>query len=114
MVAKPVELRNGLKFSKAGDAEEYFRRILNDEKLRDYLVGDERAAVDALFRDYCAATDWKMPAEPEQYFRDWNKAPERTTKSFFVEFDNGELNDFSFIKAVRAVANWKRIPRNDG
>ena len=49
-----------------------------------------------------------MPGEPEQYFRGWNRAPDRTTKSFYVEYDTGETDDFSYIKAVRAVANWKR------
>lgn len=108
MVSKPVELRNGLKFTKAGDAEAYFRQILHAGQLQAYLVSDEAMAVDALFRDYCEATSWEMPGEPEQYFRDWNKAPDRTTKSFFVEYTSGATDDFSYIKAIRAVANWRR------
>lgn len=107
-VNKPVILRNGLSFDKAGNANSFFQNILNNGELKLDLVGEERAAVDALFRDYCAATDWQMPGEPQQYYRDWNRAEGRTTKSFYVKYDNGNVDDFSYIKAVRKVANWKR------
>lgn len=107
-VAKPVHLRNGESFDKAGDAGDRFKAILNDGELRSDLVGEEHRSVDALFRDYCAATNWDMPGEPKRYFRDWNKAEDRTTKSFYVEYHGGETDDFSYVKAVRAVANWKR------
>jgi hypothetical protein len=82
-VSKPVSLRNGLSFDKAGDANSFFQSILNGGELRSYLAVQEHAAVDALFRDYCAATTWTMPGEPEQYFRDWNRAEGRTTRSFY-------------------------------
>jgi len=108
MVTKPVQLGSGINFAKAGDANEHFRVILNGGDLREYLVGEERDAVDALYRDYCAATNYLMPAEPEQYFRDWNRAEDRTTMSFYVEYDNGEIDDFSYLKAVKSVANWVR------
>ena len=108
MVTKPVLFSNSMKFEKAGDAEAHFRAILNTGEMNTYLVGAERDAVDILFHDYCVATEWKMPGEPEHYYRAWNRAEGRSTKGFFVEYDNGEVDDFSYIKAVRAVANWKR------
>lgn len=108
MPAKPVELRNGLKFAKAGDANAFFKGILNNGDLKAYLTGEDVDVVDALFRDYCAATGWDLPGEPEGYFRDWNMAEDRATRSFYVEFVSGETDDFSYIKAVRAVANWPR------
>lgn len=105
---KPVRLRNGQNFNKAGDAGVHFKAILNNGELRADLIGEEHSSVDALFRDYCAATDWTMPDEPKRYFRDWNQAEDRTTKSFYVEYKGGATDDFSYVKAVRAVANWKR------
>ncbi|MBU0737362.1 MAG: DCL family protein [Alphaproteobacteria bacterium] len=102
-VAKPVKLRNGLNFDKAGDAENFYQAILNTGDLRVALIGDEQEAVDALFRDYCAAEDWTMPGEPVEFHRDLNRAYQRTTKSFFVRYNSGEVDDFSYIKAIRAV-----------
>lgn len=107
-VAKPVKLRNGRNFSKAGDAEDFYQAILNTGDLRVALIGAEHEAVDALFRDYCAATEWAMPSEPVEFYRDLNRSHERTTKSLFVRFEDGETDDFSYIKAIKAVANWKR------
>ena len=107
-VSKPLTLRSGQHFEKAGDAEFYFQQILNGGELRVCLIDDEHTAIDALFRDYCAATEWTMPGVPLGYFRDINRVNERITKSFYVKYDRGEPDDFSYIKAVRAVANWKR------
>jgi hypothetical protein len=108
MVTKPVQFSNGMKFDKAGDAREHFQAILNGGEMQSILSGAEHAAVDTLFRDYCAATEWRMPDEPVGYFRDWVRAEGRSTKGFYVKYANGETDDFSYIKAVRAVANWKR------
>lgn len=107
-VRKPVLLRNGQNFDKAGDAWDHFKTILNNGELRVDLIGEEFRSIDALFRDYCAATNWVMPGDPKRYFRDWNQAEDRTTKSFYVEYEGGEKDDFSYVKAVRAVANWTR------
>ena len=107
-VSKPLTLRSGQHFEIAGDAELYFRQILNGGDVRVRLTDDEHIAVDALFRDYCAATEWTMPGVPLEYFRDFNLVEERTTKSFYVKYDRGEPDNFSYIKAVRAIANWKR------
>ena len=108
MVAKPTIFSNGMKFDKAGDARNYFQAILNGGEMQTPLSGTERTAVDALFRDYCAATEWRMPSEPVNYFRDWVRAEGRSTKGFYVKYANGDIDDFSYIKAVREVANWKR------
>jgi hypothetical protein len=108
MVAKPTLFSNGMKFDKAGDAQMRFQAILNDGEMQTRLSGAEHTAVDVLFRDYCAATEWPMPDEPVSYFRDWVRAEGRSTKGFYVEYANGKVDDFSYIKAVRAVANWKR------
>ena len=108
---KPVRLRSGLCFSKVEDAMDYFRQILNGGEVGSYLEGDDYIAVDALFRDYCAVTNWQMPGDPEQYFRDWNKAKNRTTKCFYVEYQDGKRDDFSYIEAVRVVANRERSQR---
>lgn len=111
MPAKPVKLTNGLEFDQAGNANAFYREILNKGELGAYLSNDDAAAVDVLFRDYCAATNWQMPGQPERYLRDWNMAEKRATRSFYVEYADGERDDFSYIKAVRAVANWKRMDR---
>lgn len=111
MRAKPVYLRNGLNFVKIEEADLYFKKTLNFGNLRDYLTGEEASAVDALYRDYCEATAWDMPGEPQKYFRDWNMTGKRATKSFYIHFSNGKQDDFSYIKAVRAVANWSREKR---
>ena len=108
MVTKPVHLSNGMSFEKAGDAEAFFRAILNSGEMLTPISSEQREALNQLFNDYCSATEWQMPAAPQEYFRDWNRAKERSTKSFFVRYDNGFVDDFSYIKAVRAVANWKR------
>jgi len=107
-VSKPTLFSNGMKFDKAGDAQRHFQAILNDGEMQTPLSDTEHTAVDALFRDYCAATEWPMPDEPVGYFRDWVRAEGRSTKGFYVKYSNGEVDDFSYIKAVRAVANWKR------
>lgn len=107
-VAKPVRLRNGRNFPKAGEAEDFYKAILNTGDLRVALIGAEHEAVDALFHDYCAATEWTMSSKPVEFYRDLNRSHERTTKSFFVRFEDGEADDFSYIKAIKAVANWKR------
>lgn len=108
MPAKPVTLSSGLSFDQAGNANAFYREILNNGELGAYLSGEAAAAVDALFKDYCAATNWQMPGQPEKYLRDWNMAEKRATRSFYVEYADGERDDFSYIKAVRAVANRKR------
>lgn len=105
MVTKPVNLSDGTHYPKAGDANEFYKGILNEGPLSVRLTGKEHDAVDVLFRGYCTVTNWKMPGKPVGYHRDWNRAEDRTTKSFYVDYDNGEVDDFSYIKAVRAVAN---------
>lgn len=107
-MAKPTLFSNGMKFDKAGDAREYFQGILNNGEMQTLLRDVEHMDVDALFRDYCAATEWQMPEEPTGYFRDWVRAEGRSTKGFHVRYASGKVDDFSYIKAVRAVANWKR------
>lgn len=108
MAAKPTLFSNGLKFDKAGDAQRHFQAILNDGDMQAPLTGAEHTAVDVLFRDYCAATGWPMLDEPVGYFRGWVRAEGRSTKGFHVRYANGNAHDFSYIKAVRAVANWER------
>lgn len=112
MPAKPVKLTNGLSFDKAGDANAFYREILNKGELGAYLGGEEAVAIDVLFKDYCSATNWQMPGQPEKYLRDWNMAENRATRSFYVEYKDGARDDFSYLKAVRAVANWKRTVSN--
>ena len=103
--AKPVQLSNGRTFAKAGDAREFFKAVLSDGVLNVRLVGVEHEMVDVLFRDYCRATNWTMPGNPVGYRRDWNQAHGSATRGFFVIYDNGTEDDFSYIKAVRAIAN---------
>lgn len=103
-VAKPVHLSDGVSFEKAGDAEVAYRTILYRRPLKQRLDGADHQAIDVLYRDYCTVTDWKMPGKPIGYWADVN---EGGTTSFYVEFDNGEKTDFSFLTAVRKIANKK-------
>ncbi len=50
MPAKPVKLTNGLAFDQAGNANAFYREILNKGELGAYLSGKEASTIDALIR----------------------------------------------------------------
>lgn len=111
---KSVVLSSGLTFQGVGEAKEYFRNILNGTLVGQAVNSKHLSAILALYSDYCiAAPGHDVPHTPVNVFRRQNN-DERpggfyaVTTCFCVEFDNGEEVDFSYIKAVSAIANYSK------
>lgn len=99
-----MRLRGGFDFPTVKAAEAEFEAILNAGAAGDPVLGDDGEVLDALYRDYCAATGWRLDSEPVGYVRDWQRGAGYTTKCFHAEFDDGSRVPFSYRKAVAAVA----------
>lgn len=108
---KPVALSSGVYFEGVGEAKEYFKNILNETPVGQSVSSQNLAEVLTLYRDYCiAAPGHEVQHTPVNVLRKQNN-DERpggfhaVTTCFYVQFDNGQEVDFSYIKAVSAIAN---------
>lgn len=78
--------------------------MLERKDLKQLLSGDDLADVTALYRDYCAKTNWPLPAAPTSFFPIYERDKGCTTRCFSVAFADGSAGRFSLDKALRAVA----------
>mgnify|MGYP001132520933 CR=1 FL=1 len=108
---KPVALSSGLNFEGVGEAKEHFKAILNGTIVGHAVSPNHISAVLALYRDYCIAVPGREVSHtPVNVFRRQNNEERpggfhAVTTCFYVRFDNGQEVDFSYPKAVSAIAN---------
>ena len=112
MPKKPVLLNSDLKFESVGEAKQFYKDILNSTPANTEV--DERylEAVIALYVAYCKSSPGydvdslptKIFCRPDATDRGFYRSV--PTTCFYVRFENGEETDFSYIKAVQAVANF--------
>jgi hypothetical protein len=108
---KPVKLRSGLTFEGVGEANEYFRTVLNSSDVDDCVAPKDLANAIDLYEGYCAAVlGYEVEGKPINVFCR-NNNDERlggtfaVTKCFYVRFDTEQEVPFSYGKAITAIAN---------
>lgn len=109
---RPVVLSSGLKFEGVGEAKEYFKALLNGTTVDSPVDARELPHVLALYADYCTAVPGHTVDQTavNAYRRQNNEerpgGVHAVTTCFYVHFDNGTEMDFSYGKAVSAIANY--------
>jgi len=108
---KPVVLSSGLRFDGVGEAKEHFKAVLNGTPIGSPVESSELPNVLALYADYCVASPgYTLDQKPINAYRRQNNderpgGVHAVTTCFYVHFDDGTELDFSYGKAVSAVAN---------
>jgi hypothetical protein len=105
MVAKKVDLGNGLKFASIAEGRTHFDKILKATPLNQRVTSTEFNDLKLLYEAYCAKTNWPMPSPPKAFFPTHVQQKGYTTKCFGIEFESGKTDRFSLDKALTAVAN---------
>jgi hypothetical protein len=104
MVAKRIDLGNGLVFSSISAGKAHFDRILKNTPLEQHVTPQEFSEVRALYELYCRNTNWPLHSPPKAFFPTYKKGPGYTTTCFGVEFLDGKKDHFSLDRALSAVA----------
>ncbi|SFX07631.1 hypothetical protein [Pseudomonas sp. NFACC36] len=98
-------------FSSQKAAEVFFYRI-RDENIASGGDITDSAMFDLLrelYVKYCESTNWSMPSEPIAFYarniKRGSGADGGTTQGFVVKFIDGNEEEFSAKKAIKAVAS---------
>ncbi|WP_074962589.1 DUF3223 domain-containing protein [Jannaschia rubra] len=98
-------------FDGVGEAKEHFKAVLNGTAVGSPVEASELRNVLALYADYCvAAPGHEVDKTAVNAFRRQNN-DERpggihaVTTCFYVHFEDGTESDFSYGKAVSAIAS---------
>lgn len=109
MTSKSVILSNGMTFSEIGIAQQFFKKILHAETVGVDVNGVDFSLLEALYRDYCAATSWPLSARICAFTRGIESqiraGKKIKTKCFFAKFSDGSEQSFSYLKACSKIAN---------
>lgn len=102
MAAKPLTLSNGKGWPTRGKAKEHFREMLHRYGPGSKVTVEEDAEdLRALLTHYDEGWEPKKASKPIAEFSvDWNGAEGRMTPSFYIHYQDGTKDDFSFVKAV--------------
>jgi len=105
MAGKSVSLSDGSKYPTIDEAKAAFKTILNAGPVTEALSDADARSVMVLHDDYCRATNWPVPNVARTGAkRSYSRAEGRTTTCFEVTFANGKTEQFSYIKALPAIA----------
>ena len=109
---KPVVLSSSINFDGVGEAKEHFKAILNGTPVGSSVSSKDLPHVLALYADYCVAVPGHTVAQRavNAYRRQNNEerpgGVHAVTTCFYVHFEDGTETDFSYGKAVSAIANY--------
>ncbi|AYG64041.1 hypothetical protein [Rhizobium jaguaris] len=103
-MAKSVSLETGRTFATITSAKQHFAPMLDRNDLKQPFSGGDLADIAALYRDYCAKTNWPLPSSPTSFYPTYERDEGYTTRCFGVTFANGSIGRFSLDKALRAIA----------
>lgn len=103
-MAKSVSIETGRRFATITAAKQHLAPMLERNDLKQPFSGDDLADITAPYRDYCARTNWPLPAARASFFPIYERDQGYTTRCFGVAFADGSAGRFSLDKALRTVA----------
>jgi hypothetical protein len=105
---KPLTIA-GIAFPSERAAFEHCRRILRDGPPGSEIVGADAEFVEAILSARADKLIDLHGLNVIRYLRDWQDGPVKSTVCFWAELEDGSRIDFSFMKAVRLLAQQTKV-----